>query len=80
MKKNVRSVVDKVGPKLYKNFDKMKKIIQDQRAVIKELQSENVLLWNYIDETLEDEKQLMTEIGFVIDDYIMRNMKPIGDA
>ena len=61
-------------------IDKMKKIIQDQRAVIKELQSENVLLWNYIDETLEDEKQLMTEIGFVIDDYIMRNMKPIGDA
>jgi hypothetical protein len=61
-------------------IDKMKKIIQDQRAVIKELQSENVLLWNYIDETLEDEKQLMTEIGFVIDDYIVRNMKPIGDA
>ena len=61
-------------------IDKMKKIIQDQRAVIKELQSENVLLWNYIDETLEDEKQLMTEIGFVIDDYIIRNMKPIGDA
>jgi hypothetical protein len=61
-------------------IDKMKKIIQDQRAVIKELQSENVLLWNYIDETLEDEKQLMAEIGFVIDDYIVRNMKPIGDA
>lgn len=59
---------------------KMKKIIQDQRAVIKELQNENTMLWNYIDEILEDEKQLMTEIGFVIDDYIVRNMKPIGDA
>jgi mannitol/fructose-specific phosphotransferase system IIA component len=61
-------------------IDKMKKIIQDQRAVIKELQNENIMLWNYIDETLEDEKQLMTEMGFVIDDYILRNMKPIGDA
>lgn len=61
-------------------IDKMKKIIQDQRAVIKELQNENTMLWNYIDEILEDEKQLMTEIGFVIDDYIVRNMKPIGDA
>lgn len=61
-------------------IDKMKKIIQDQRAVVKELQNENTMLWNYIDETLEDEKQLMTEIGFVIDDYIVRNMKPIGDA
>lgn len=59
---------------------KMKKIIQDQRAVIKELQNENTMLWNYIDEILEDEKQLMAEIGFVIDDYIVRNMKPIGDA
>ncbi len=61
-------------------IEKLKKTIKDQKEVIKELQSENVLLWNYIDETLEDEKQLMAEIGFVIDDYIVRNMKPIGDA
>ncbi len=59
---------------------RMKKIIKDQRAVIKELQDENVLLWNYLDEIREQEKQLMTELGYVLDDYITKNMKPIGDA
>jgi len=59
---------------------KMKKIINDQRAVIKELQDENILLWNYLDEIREQEKQLMSELGYVLDDYIINNMKPIGDA
>ncbi len=59
---------------------KLKKIIKDQRAVIKELQNENLLLWNYLDEIREQEKQLMSELGYVLDDYITKNMKPIGDA
>jgi hypothetical protein len=59
---------------------KMKRIIQDQRAVIKELQNENIMLWNYLDEVAEQEKQVMTEISYIIEDYIMKNMKPIGDA
>ena len=59
---------------------KMKKIIKDQRAVIKELQDEDLLLWNYLDEIREQEKQLMSELGYVLDDYITKNMKPIGDA
>jgi len=59
---------------------KLKKIIKDQRAVINELQNENLLLWNYLDEIREQEKQLMSELGYVLDDYITKNMKPIGDA
>lgn len=59
---------------------RMKKIIKDQRAVIKELQDENIMLWNYLDEIREQEKQLMSELGYVLDDYITNNMKPVGDA
>lgn len=59
---------------------KMKRIIKDQRAVIQELQDENTMLWNYLDEVREQEKQLMSELGYVLDDYITKNMKPIGDA
>jgi len=59
---------------------KLKERIKEYKKLIKELQSENVLLWNYLDEIKEQEKQLMTEMSYVLDDYITKNMKPIGDA
>lgn len=60
-------------------MDKDKKIKQLEELV-KELRSENDLLWNYLDEVRESEKALMKEIQIVVDDYVMKNMKPIGDA
>jgi predicted RNase H-like nuclease (RuvC/YqgF family) len=59
--------------------DKDKKIKQLEELV-KELQEENDLLWNYLDEVRENEKALMKEIQIAVDDYVMKNMKPIGDA
>jgi predicted RNase H-like nuclease (RuvC/YqgF family) len=59
--------------------DKDKKIKQLEELV-EELQSENDLLWNYLDEVRENEKALMKEIQIAVDDYVMKNMKPIGDA
>ena len=59
--------------------DKDKKIKQLEELV-KELRSENDLLWNYLDEVRENEKALMKEIQIAVDDYVMKNMKPIGDA
>jgi uncharacterized coiled-coil DUF342 family protein len=60
-------------------MDKDKKIKQLEELV-KELRSENDLLWNYLDEVRENEKALMKEIQIAVDDYVMKNMKPIGDA
>ena len=60
-------------------MDKDKKIKQFEELV-KELQEENDLLWNYLDEVREQEKALMKEIQIAVDDYIVKQMKPIGDA
>ena len=60
-------------------MDKDKKIKQLEELV-KELQSENDLLWDYLDEVREQEKALMKEIQIAVDDYIVKQMKPIGDA
>lgn len=59
---------------------KLKHRNKEYKKIIEELQSENLLLWNYLEEIREQEKQLMSEIGLVIDDYLVHNMKPIGDA
>ena len=59
---------------------KLKERIKEYKKLIKELQDENLLLWSYLEEIREQEKQLMSELGFVLDDYITKNMKPIGDA
>ena len=56
------------------------KKIQQLEELVKELQEENDLLWNYLDEVRESEKALMKEIQISVDDYVMKNMKPIGDA
>lgn len=60
-------------------MDKDKKIKQLEELV-KELQEENDMLWDYLDEVREQEKALMKEIQIVVDDYVTRQMKPIGDA
>ena len=46
-------------------MDKDKKIKQLEELV-KELQSENDLLWNYLDEIRESEKALMREIQIAV--------------
>ena len=60
-------------------MDKDKKIKQLEELV-KELQEENDLLWNYLDEIRESEKALMREIQLAVDHYVTKQMKPIGDA
>jgi hypothetical protein len=60
-------------------MDKDKKIKQLEELV-KELQEENDLLWNYLDEIRESEKALMNEIQLAVDHYVIKQMKPIGDA
>jgi uncharacterized NAD(P)/FAD-binding protein YdhS len=60
-------------------MDKDKKIKQLE-DLVKELQEENDMLWDYLDEVREQEKALMKEIQIVVDDYIVKQMKPIGDA
>ena len=60
-------------------MDKDKKIKQLEELV-KELQEENDMLWNYLDEVRESEKALMKEIQIAVDDYVVKQMKPIGDA
>jgi len=59
---------------------KLKYRSKEYKKIIEELQSENTMLWNYLEEIREQEKQLMSEIGLAIDDYLVHNMKPIGDA
>ena len=59
---------------------KLKHRNKEYKKIIEELQSENTMLWDYLEEIREQEKQLMSEIGLAIDDYLVHNMKPIGDA
>jgi hypothetical protein len=60
-------------------MDKDKKI-KHLEELVKELRSENELLWNYLDEIREQEKALMKEIQIAVDHYIVKQMKPIGEA
>jgi len=63
------------------NTNKIKSLTKKQlQQEIEELRSENDLLWNYLDEIRESEKALMREIQIAVDDYVMKQMKPIGDA
>lgn len=57
--------------------DKKIKLLEE---LVKELQEENDMLWDYLDEVREQEKALMKEIQIAVDDYIVKQMKPIGDA
>ena len=56
------------------------KRIKQLEQLVEELQSENDLLWSYLDEVRESEKALMKEIQIAVDDYVTKQMKPIGDA
>jgi FtsZ-binding cell division protein ZapB len=63
------------------NTNKIKSLTKKQlQQEIEELRSENDLLWNYLDEIRESEKALMREIQIAVDDYVTKQMKPIGDA
>ena len=57
--------------------DKKIKLLEE---LVKELQEENDMLWDYLDEVRESEKALMKEIQIAVDDYVIKQMKPIGDA
>jgi len=56
------------------------KRIKQLEELVEELQFENNLLWNYLDEIREQEKTLMKEIQIAVDNYIINNIEPIGDA
>lgn len=60
-------------------MDKDKKIKQLEELV-NELQEENDMLWDYLDEVREQEKALMKEIQIAVDNYIITQMEPVGDA
>ena len=63
------------------NTKKNKKpTIEELEKELEELRSENLLLWDYLDEVRENEKALMKEIQIAVDHYIMKEMKPVGDA
>lgn len=48
--------------------------------LVVELTDENTLLWDYLEETREQEKALMKEIQIAVDHYIVNNIEPVGDA
>lgn len=64
--------------------DKQIQLLQNKIKLLEDLLTEavqeNQLLWDFIDETKEQEKALMREIQIAVDHYIVKEMKPIGDA
>ena len=44
------------------------------------LKDENVLLWQHMDEMKEAEKAIMKSITDEIEDSLLRNITPVGDA
>ena len=54
--------------------------IKKLEDLLVESYEENKLLWDYLDEVRENEKALMKEIQIAVDHYIMKEMKPVGDA
>lgn len=64
--------------------DKQIQLLQNKIKKLEDLlvesYEENKLLWDYLDEIRENEKALMKEIQIAVDHYIMKEMKPVGDA
>jgi hypothetical protein len=64
--------------------DKQIQLLQNKVKKLEDLlvesYEENKLLWDYLDEVRENEKALMKEIQIAVDHYIMKEMKPVGDA
>ena len=64
--------------------DKQIQLLQNKIKLLEDLLTESneecKLLWDYLDEVRENEKALMKEIQIVVDHYIMKEMKPVGDA
>lgn len=64
--------------------DKQIQLLQNKIKLLEDLlvevSEENMLLWDFIDETKEQEKALMREIQIAVDHYVVTKMKPVGDA
>jgi len=64
--------------------DKQIQLLQNKIKLLEDLlteaNEENKLLWDYLDEVRENEKALMREIQIAVDHYIIKEMKPVGDA
>lgn len=63
-----------------KELQYLKQKVKKLEELVVELSDENELLWGYLDETKEQEKALLKEIQIAVDHYIMKEMKPVGDA
>ena len=53
-----------------------KKLLAAQEAV----KDENVLLWQHMDEMKEAEKAIMKSLTDELEDSLLRNLTPVGDA
>lgn len=64
--------------------DKQIQLLQNKIKLLEDLlvevNEENMLLWDFIDETKEQEKALMREIQIAVDHYVVTKMKSVGDA
>jgi hypothetical protein len=58
----------------------LKQKIKKLEDLLVEFSEENQLLWDYLDEIKEQEKALLKEIQIAVDNYIIKEMKPVGDA
>lgn len=58
----------------------LKNKVKMLEELVVELTDENTLLWDYLEETREQEKALMKEIQIAVDHYIVNNIEPVGDA
>lgn len=63
-----------------KELQYLRQKVKKLEELVVELSDENELLWGYLDEIKEQEKALLKEIQIAVDHYIMKEMKPVGDA
>tara|TARA_B100000427_G_C15498346_1_gene590868 strand:- start:916 stop:1086 length:171 start_codon:yes stop_codon:yes gene_type:complete len=49
-------------------------------AALEAVKDENVLLWQHMDEMKEAEKAIMKSLTDELEDSLLRNLTPVGDA